>query len=84
MGGRGTAQIQHHERREYRVFMRIHVDSEKCQGHNRCYALAPELFDVDDYGNAVVIGDGTVPAELEERAKLVVANCPEFAITISE
>ena len=64
--------------------MRIHVDSEKCQGHNRCYALAPELFDVDDYGNAVVIGDGRVPAELEERARLVVANCPEFAITISE
>ena len=29
--------------------MRIHLESEKCQGHNRCYALAPELFDVDDY-----------------------------------
>jgi ferredoxin len=29
--------------------MRVHLDSEKCQGHNRCYALAPELFDVDDY-----------------------------------
>ena len=38
--------------------MRVEVNSELCQGHNRCYALAPELFDVDDYGNAVVIGDG--------------------------
>ena len=63
--------------------MRIHVDAEKCQGHNRCYALAPELFDVDDYGNAVVIGDGTVSPDLEEKARLAVANCPEFAITIS-
>ena len=66
------------------ILMRIHVDAEKCQGHNRCYALAPELFDVDDYGNAVVIGDGSVPAELEDRARLALANCPEFAITISE
>ena len=64
--------------------MRIQVDAEKCQGHNRCYALATELFDVDDYGNAVVIGDGTVSPELIERAKLAVANCPEFAITLSE
>ena len=64
--------------------MRVTVDSEKCQGHNRCFALAPELFNVDDYGTAVVIGDGSVPAELEEKARLAVANCPEFAIGIEE
>ncbi|NCZ69995.1 MAG: ferredoxin [Actinobacteria bacterium] len=61
---------------------RVAIRRPKC--HNRCYALAPELFDVDDYGNAVVIGDGTVSPELIERAKLAVANCPEFAITLSE
>ena len=38
--------------------MKVFIEAEKCQGHNRCYALAPELFDVDDYGQAVVIGDG--------------------------
>lgn len=64
--------------------MRVTVDSEKCQGHNRCFALAPELFDVDDYGTAVVIGDGSVPADFEEKARLAVANCPEFAIEIEE
>jgi ferredoxin len=64
--------------------MRITVDSEKCQGHNRCYSLAPELFDVDDYGYATEIGDGAVPAELEEKARLAAANCPEFAITVHE
>ena len=30
--------------------MRVKVNSELCQGHNRCYALAPDLFDVDDFG----------------------------------
>lgn len=64
--------------------MRIKVDGDKCQGHNRCYSLAPELFDVDDYGYAHEIGDGTVAPELEDKARLAVSNCPEFAITIEE
>jgi ferredoxin len=62
--------------------MRVTVDAEKCQGHNRCFALAPELFDVDEYGTAVVIGDGTVSTELADKARLAAANCPEFAITV--
>ncbi len=64
--------------------MRVTVNSDKCQGHNRCFALAPELFDVDEYGTAVVIGDGTVAADLEDKARLAVANCPEFAIEIED
>lgn len=60
--------------------MRVVIDAAKCQGHARCHALVPELFAVDDYGTSSVIGDGTVPAELEERTRLAIANCPEFAI----
>jgi ferredoxin len=63
--------------------MRVEVNPELCQGHNRCYVLAPELFDVDDYGNAVVIGDGEVAPGLEDKARLAVGNCPEYAITIA-
>ena len=40
--------------------MRVHVDGDKCQGHNRCYAIAPELFDVDDLGYAHELNDGVV------------------------
>jgi ferredoxin len=64
--------------------MRVHVDPDRCQGHNRCYALAPELFEVDDLGMASALGDGTVPTGLEEKARLAVANCPEFAVSISD
>ena len=64
--------------------MRVHLDSGTCQGHNRCHALAPELFDVDDYGQAVLIVDGEVPDELHATARLAASNCPEFAITITE
>jgi ferredoxin len=64
--------------------MRISVDSDKCEGHNRCYSLAPELFEVDDYGYASAKGDGTVPPELEDKARLAIDNCPEFAIAVVE
>jgi len=62
--------------------MRIKVDPNLCEGHNRCCALAPELFDVDDYGTSQALNDGNVPKELEEKAKLAIDNCPEFAIKI--
>jgi ferredoxin len=62
----------------------VKVDSEKCQGHNRCYSIAPDLFEVDDYGYASEVGDGTVPAGMEDKARLAAANCPEFAITIED
>ena len=64
--------------------MRVHVDRDKCQGHNRCVVLAPSLFEVDDLGTASATGDGVVPPELESQARLAVDNCPEFAVTITE
>ncbi len=64
--------------------MRIRVDSEKCEGHNRCKALAPELFELDDYGYASAANDGNVPPELEEKARLAISNCPEFAVELVE
>jgi ferredoxin len=63
--------------------MRIDYDRSACQGHNRCYLLAPELFDVDDDGYAVLRVTGEVPAELEAKAQLCVDNCPEYAITLA-
>ena len=64
--------------------MRIRVDSEKCQGHNRCFVVASELFELDDYGYSHELNDGAVPPELEEKARLAVKNCPELAIVIEE
>ncbi|HEX6569487.1 MAG TPA: ferredoxin [Acidimicrobiales bacterium] len=62
--------------------MKVHVDQARCQGHGRCYSLAPELFEPDEIGNGVEIGDGTVPPGLEDAARKAVLNCPEQAITI--
>ena len=56
--------------------------SRQCQGHNCCKAVAPELFELDEYGNAREVGDGTVPSELEETVYLAESNCPEFAVEV--
>lgn len=62
--------------------MRLVFDGGACQGHNRCYSLAPELFDVDDEGYAALLVEGEVPAELVDKAMLAAANCPEYAISV--
>jgi len=64
--------------------MRVRVDGERCQGHNRCYAIAPDLFDVDDLGYAHELNGGNVAPEHEAAARLAVANCPEQAIELME
>ncbi|HYD08712.1 MAG TPA: ferredoxin [Acidimicrobiales bacterium] len=62
--------------------MRIVFDRPKCQGHGRCYSLAPEVFESDDEGYAVLLCGTDVPAELEDAARLAADNCPEYAITV--
>jgi ferredoxin len=69
---------------EHTISHRVHVDSEKCQGHNRCTVFAPELFDIDDMGLSSERGDGVVATELIDQARRAVANCPEGAITMTE
>lgn len=64
--------------------MKISYDRSLCCGHNRCYSLSPEIWDVDDEGYAILQLTGDIPAELEEKAQLTADNCPEFAITIEQ
>ena len=64
--------------------MRVRVDDDACHGHQMCAIAAPEVFGSDDYGNAVVLIPGDLPAELEIKARRAEANCPERAIHLEE
>ena len=64
--------------------MRIVFQDDRCVGHGRCYALAPDVYDADDRGHCVVRVAGEVPAELQEAARVGASNCPEDAILIEE
>jgi ferredoxin len=64
--------------------VRAQIDSGRCQGHGRCYDLAPHLFGDDDEGYGTVLGDGVVPPGKEQDARLAASNCPEHAIDLIE
>ena len=67
--------------------MRVQIDSGLCQGHGRCYDLAPGLFTDDEDGYSTLTeatADGQVPPGSEDDARLAAANCPESAIVLAE
>ncbi|MBP7338461.1 ferredoxin [Niveispirillum sp.] len=61
--------------------MIIRVKPNICQGHARCYALAPQIFQLDDSGY-ILPGDITVPEGQEALALRGVRSCPEKALTV--
>ncbi len=60
------------------------MDTEACQGHGRCYVLAPDLFDADDDGYSQPTAERVVPTELADQAHRARANCPEDAVILTE
>ncbi len=64
--------------------MRIRVDTDLCQGHGRCYALAPDVFDADDDGYCQPTHERDVSPELAEQSRRAHMNCPEDAIILIE
>lgn len=64
--------------------MRIRVDTELCQGHGRCYMLAPDLFEADDDGYSQPTAERPVPPGLADQARRAFMNCPEDAVILTE
>jgi len=64
--------------------VKVQIDSERCQGHGRCYDIAPDLFGEDVEGYGKVVGDGLVPPDHEREARLAAASCPERAVNLAE
>jgi ferredoxin len=61
--------------------MRISVDAQRCSGHARCNAAAPDIYELNDDGYSA-IRQLDVPAGMEAAASAGAAVCPEQAITI--
>jgi ferredoxin len=67
--------------------MRVQIDAALCQGHGRCYDLAPDLFGEDEDGYATLTdltAGGQVPPDREDGAQLAADNCPEAAVRLLE
>jgi len=61
--------------------MRIIVHNAKCQGHARCWAQAPDIFELDDEGY-ILPGDINVAERDELLASRGARSCPERALEI--
>jgi ferredoxin len=63
--------------------MKVHVDSEKCQGHTLCNMIAPKVFQLDEIdGHSSPVSE-EVPVDQEDKVAEAVRSCPEQAISIS-
>lgn len=65
--------------------MKIRIDEDRCEGHGRCFEMAPDLLDEDDRGRGTVRDpDASVPAALEEQARAAARVCPERAVVLTD
>jgi ferredoxin len=66
------------------IVFHVSVDPTRCQGHARCLAFAPDVFDFDDEGYAFVPADKADVAEIGDDVRQAIANCPERAIVVDD
>lgn len=62
--------------------MKLSIDYAACEGHGRCYGLAPALFDCDDEGKPILLVQEPLGPDQERAARLAVDSCPEYAVTL--
>jgi ferredoxin len=63
--------------------VKVVVDHKKCQGHGRCYDLAPDVFEPDERGHVNLAVTGELPPGLEPDTRIGVQNCPEAALRLT-
>lgn len=56
----------------------VTIDDRKCAGHALCSIIAPDVFEVNDSGKAILIGPVTETNRDEVRE--AVAECPAKAL----
>ena len=64
--------------------MKIAVDAAACQGYGLCHDEAPALVELDEFGYAGILGDGTVTDDQHAAAQAAVNICPAHALRLVE
>lgn len=60
----------------------VQVDLERCVGHARCMAVAPDAFDYNEETDQAVVLPEAADADADQ-LELAVRSCPERAITLT-
>jgi len=62
--------------------MRITVDYSLCEGHGQCLLAAPEVFDLPDGSEQVVLLDPNPPESAAAAVLRAAAMCPAQALRV--
>lgn len=62
--------------------MKVLLDYDLCEGHGECVIAAPEVFDLDDAGEKVVLLQDEPDEELREKVVEAVKICPIVALQL--
>lgn len=60
--------------------MKIKLERTLCDGFALCAVHAPEIFSLDEWGYASVVGGGELTEEDERRVRRALLDCPVHAI----
>jgi ferredoxin len=63
--------------------MRVRVDRDLCESNAVCAGLLPDVFELDDDENMVIL-QPEVPAGLEGQVRLAVRSCPKTALRLED
>lgn len=61
--------------------MKVEVTRSRCQAYGNCADEAPQVFRIDESGYVELVGDETVPPDLEPSARAAVISCPARALS---
>ena len=64
--------------------MHINVDYDLCEGHGQCILAAPDVFDLPDDSEQVVVIDPDPPEAVRDAVIQAAAMCPAQAIRVQD
>jgi ferredoxin len=64
--------------------MKVSINTDLCEGHARCEAAAPEVFEVREDLSHVKPGMENVPEELRAKVERAARLCPRQAVIVEE
>ena len=61
--------------------MELRVDRDLCEANGVCTGIAPDVFDLDDEDELVILRPEP-PEEMRDRIEQAVASCPKTALSL--
>jgi ferredoxin len=62
--------------------VRVEVSRATCEGHGVCEQVGPDVYQLDDDGELVILHEDSIPPELQDQARSGARSCPVAALLV--